>query len=325
MNEGTMVGLEKDAHDHTRSQKHLGISIALNAIIFLVELIGGLLVNSLALISDAMHNLSDFFALILSYFAAKVVMWRANSQKSFGYVRIEILVAFINAVTLVMIGGYIIYAGIQRLSEPQPVQGLPMFIIAAIGFAANSFATLLLKKDAEHDLNAKSAFLHLLTDAIESLAVIIAGLFILWRRWYFIDPILSVAIGIFIIKSAWSIVSETVNIITEGTPKGLDLNEVASFIQNFPGIENVHHVHIWSLSSQYRALSAHIVVADQLISEGCCVTLQLEQALEQRFHINHPTLQLETEVCRDEGVVVDVHHRHRVTASSAAPRVTQSR
>jgi cobalt-zinc-cadmium efflux system protein len=297
-------------HNHAISQKNLGIAIILNAIIFGVELVGGLLTNSLALISDAMHNLSDFFALILSYIASKIVLWNSNYKKTYGYVRVEIFVAFINSVSLVLIGGYIIYEALQRINNPEPVIGLWMLIIATVGFIANAFSTILLKKDAEHDLNAKSAYLHLLTDAIESLSVIIVGGLIYWFGWNILDPIISIAIGIFIIKSAWNIVLETVNILTEGTPKGIDINEVASAIKTFPEVKSVHHLHVWSLSSQFRALSAHIVVKDGLISKGNEIINKIEVELEHKFNINHPTLQLEVDVCKEQDIVVNINDVH---------------
>jgi cobalt-zinc-cadmium efflux system protein len=296
---------------HTTTDRHLGIAIILNAIIFVVELVGGLLTNSLALISDAMHNLSDFFALILSYIASKVVLWKSNSQKSYGYARIEIFAAFVNALTLVLIGGYIIYEGINRFLHPEPIIGMWMILVALVGLIANTISTLMLRKDAHHDLNAKSAYLHLLTDAIESLAVVVVGILIYWQGWYILDPIISIAIGIFVIKSAWSILVETVNILTEGTPTGIDLEEVAKFIRLFPGIENVHHLHIWSLSSQFRALSAHLVVKDRLISKGCEITKNIEEALHRQFNIDHPTLQLESEICHKQETIVDIHRDWR--------------
>jgi len=290
--------------------KRLLIVIILNAVIFVFEFIGGLLTNSLALISDAMHNLNDFFTLILSYIASKIVLWKSNSQKSYGYVRIEIFVAFVNALTLVLIGAYITYEGISRFLNPEPVAGIWMIAVAVVGFIANTISTLLLRKDARHDLNAKSAYLHLLTDAIESLAVIVTGILIYLYSWYILDPIISVAIGIFVIKSAWSILVETVNILTEGTPKGIDLHAVADFILSFPEIENVHHLHIWSLSSQFRALSAHLVVKDQLISQGCVITKEIEKELQKHFKINHPTLQLESKICNEQETIVDIHRDH---------------
>jgi cobalt-zinc-cadmium efflux system protein len=293
-------------------EKSIGISIVLNALIFIVELVGGILTNSLALISDSLHNLSDFFALILSYIASRVVQWKSNSEKSYGYVRIEIFVAFINSMALVLIGMYVIFEGIQRFAHPESVAGGWMLIIAIVGFVVNTAATLLLKTHAHHDLNMKSAYLHLFTDALESLAVVVIAGLIAWKDWRILDPLTSIAIGLFIIKSAWSIVAETVHILTEGTPRGIDLQEVAAFIHAFPGVKNVHHLHIWGLSSRVRALSAHIVVQDQMISAGNKISSQLEQELEHRFGINHPTLQFESSVCEDQGVVVDIHEsRHK--------------
>ena len=298
----------KERHTHTPSTgKRLVIAIILNAVIFIVEFVGGFLTNSLALISDSLHNLSDFFALILSFIALRVVQWKSNSEKSYGYVRVEIFVAFINATALVLIGMYIIYQGIQRFAHPEPVAGGWMLIIAIVGFVVNTAATLLLKTHAHHDLNMKSAYLHLLTDAVESLAVVIVAGIIAWRDWRVLDPIVSIAIGLFIIKSAWSIVAETVHLLTEGTPRGIDLDEVAAYLQSFPGVENVHHLHIWGLSSRMRALSVHIVVQDQLISDGNKISAELEHELEHRFGINHPTFQLESSVCGDQGIVVDFH------------------
>ena len=288
-------------------RKRLTIAIILNALVFLIELIGGVLTNSLALISDAIHNLSDFFALTLSYIATHIFMWESNYQKTYGYVRIEIFVAFINALTLVIIGGYIIYESIYRLSNPREVQGLWMIFIALLGLIANSISAILLHKDAQDNLNAKSAYLHLLTDALESFAVVITGALIYFKQWNLLDPIVSVFIGIFVIRSAWNVLTETINILTEGTPKGIDPEEVAKFICSFPEVKNVHHLHIWSLSSQFRALSAHIVVHDQLISQGCKITKQIEKALHERFSISHPTLQLETETCPNQDTIV--HHQ----------------
>jgi len=294
--------------EHRKIKNNLVYAIVLNAVIFVVELVGGILTNSLALISDSLHNFSDFFALLLSLIATNVVQWKSNSEKSYGYVRIEIFVAFINAMALVLIGLYIIYEGIQRFAHPEPVTGGWMLLIAVVGFIANTAATILLKTHAHHDLNMKSAYLHLLTDALESLAVVVVAALIAWQDWRLLDPLASIAIGLFIMKGAWSIISETVHILTEGTPRGIDLDEVAAYIQSFPGVENIHHLHIWGLSSRVRALSAHIVVQDQMISTGNRISSQLEYELERRFGINHPTLQMECSVCKDQGVVVNANH-----------------
>lgn len=300
-----------DSHPHTLKSKHLVAAIGLNAVIFLVEIVGGVMTNSMALISDALHNFSDLLALALSFAASRIVLWKSNSQKSYGYGRVEIMVAFINAAALVIIGLYVIYEGVRRFAEPQVVNGIWMLSIASLAFVANTAGTLLLKQHAHADLNMKSAYLHLLTDAVESIGVVVVAALIAWRGWQVLDPLVSMAIGVFIIKSAWDVVSETTHLLAEGTPRGIDLDEVAKFIQSFPGVREVHHVHIWGLSSHLRALSAHVVVDDQRISEALKITSLLEHALEERFGINHPTFQLECAACPEQGVVVDAHHSSR--------------
>lgn len=300
-----------DSSPHSLKSKHLAAAIGLNAVIFLVEIVGGVMTNSMALISDAMHNFSDLLALALSYAASRIVLWKSNSQKSYGYGRVEILVAFINAATLVIIGLYVIYAGVRRFADPEIVNGTWMLSVASFAFIANTAGTILLKQHAHADLNMKSAYLHLLTDAVESIGVVIVAALIAWQGWQILDPLVSIGIGAFIIKSAWDVVSETTHLLAEGTPRGIDLDEVAKFIQSFPGVQEVHHMHIWSLSSHLHALSAHIVVADQRISEASRITLLLEHALEEKFGINHPTFQLECAACPEQGVVVDAHHASR--------------
>ncbi|HTY35833.1 MAG TPA: cation diffusion facilitator family transporter [Bacteroidota bacterium] len=296
---------------HTMKSKHLVAAIGLNALIFLVEIVGGVMTNSMALISDALHNFSDLLALALSYAASRIVLWKSNSQKSYGYGRVEILVAFVNATALVIIGVYVIYEGVLRFADPRLIDGTWMLIIASVAFVANTAGTFLLKQHAHDDLNLKSAYLHLLTDAVESIGVVVVAALIAWQGWQVLDPLVSIGIGIFIIKSAWDVVSETTHLLVEGTPRGIDLDEVAKFIQSFPGVREVHHVHIWGLSSHLRALSAHIVVEDQRISEATRITSRLELALEERFGINHPTFQLECDACPEQGVVVDYHHGSR--------------
>lgn len=290
-------------HHHSTANKNLGVAILLNAIVFIVELTGGLFSRSLALISDAMHNLSDVFALILSYIAYKAVLWDPNKKKTYGYGRVEIFVALINSMSLVFMGIFIIYEAVLRLVHPKPVLGLWMLLVASVGFVANIISTLMLRGDAEHNLNAKSAYLHLFTDALESLAVIFAGGLIYWLGWNILDPVISIAIGVFIIKSAWDIVLETLNILTEGTPNGIDINKVAALIESFPEVKSVHHIHVWSLSSELKALSAHVVVKDISIRQGSELSGRISAELECQFHINHPTLQLEAEVCDEPKVL----------------------
>lgn len=280
-------------------ERPLFYSILLNGVIAFTELVGGLFANSLALISDALHNFSDFIALIISFIAARVMHWDNNEKKSYGYFRVEILAAFINAVALVLIGVYIIYEAVSRLYSPEDVHGRLMIIIAAIGFVANLLSVLLLHPHKKENLNAKSAFLHLMTDAAESAAVIIAAVLISVFGLRFLDPAISIAIGLLIIKSSWDLLLESANILTEGSPKGIDLNDVAEFIKEFPGVKGVHHLHIWSISTNFKALSAHIVVDDMQLSRTTDITNRLDTQLSDRFGINHPTFQLEADACEE--------------------------
>ncbi len=282
------------------TEKPLFYSILLNGLIAAVELIGGFFSGSLALVSDAMHNFGDFIALIISFAATRVMYWSGNTKKSYGYFRFEILAAFLNSVLLVAIGAYIIYESFTRFSHPVHIDSMMMLIIAAIGFAANLFSLLLLRKHKKENLNIRSAFLHLITDTLESAAVIATAVIITFVRFPSLDLIISIIIGVFIIKSSWDLLLESTNILIEGSPKGIDLNEVGKFIKEFPGIKGVHHLHIWSLSSNFRALSAHIVVDDMELSHTSAITGKLGQQLADRFDIDHPTFQLEADACEEE-------------------------
>lgn len=291
---------------HGTTEKNITISIFLNAIIVIGELTAGILSNSLALISDALHNFSDLISLVLSLVAARMKFWKANTKKSYGYLRAEIIVAFINSSTLLVIGVYIIYEAIGRLVNPEPVVGKWLIIVAGISFIANALSTYLLHKNSKEDLNAKSAYLHLFYDAVNSLVVVIAGVFIYFFQWYILDPVFSIVIGVFIIKSAWDIILETVNILSEGTPKGIDPIEVQRFIASFPEVIDVHHLHIWTLASNFYALSAHIVIKDQMLSRGYLIIDKLEKELVSRFGINHPTFQLEADLANEQNRTVEI-------------------
>ncbi len=292
--------------ENFKSSRNILISIFLNAIIVAGELVGGILSNSLALISDALHNFSDLFSLILSYAAAKMKFWKATPVKSYGYQRAEIIVAFINSTALIIIGIYIIYEAIFRIIYPEPVKGLWLIIIAGISFLANGFSTLLLKQHAHEDLNVKTSYLHLFYDTLNSLLVVIAGILIYFFNWNILDPVFSIIIGVFIIKSGWDVASETINILSEGTPKELDSAEVTKFILSLPEVRNVHHIHIWSLSSNYYALSAHVVVDDQLISRGYLIIDRIEKSIKEKFGIEHPTIQLEADLSQVQTETVKI-------------------
>lgn len=301
-------------HQHSinrsSTQKNLIISIFLNSIIVVGELFAGIISNSLALISDALHNFGDLISLILSLAAVRMSNWKATPNKSYGYIRAEIIVAFINSSALLLIGAYIIYEAVGRILHPQNVLALWVIIVAAIGFIANSISTYLLHKNSHEDLNTKTAYLHLFFDALNSLLVIIAGTLIYFFNWIILDPIFSIVIGLFIIKSGWDVVKETINILSEGTPKNIKMEEVSAFISSFPEVKDVHHLHIWSLSSRMYALSAHVVIEDQLISKGYLIIDVLEKALNEKFGIDHPTIQLEADLSKEQNKAIKIQHKN---------------
>jgi len=302
-----------DMHNHginrAGTQRNLIISIFLNAFIVIGELFAGIISNSLALISDALHNFSDLISLILSLAAVRMSNWKATPNKTYGYIRAEIIVAFINSSALLLIGVYIIYEAVGRIIHPQNVLALWVIIVAAGGFIANSISTYLVHKNSHEDLNTKTAYLHLFFDALNSLLVIIAGTLIYFFNWIILDPVFSIIIGLFIIKSGWDVVRETINILSEGTPKDINMKEVADFISSFPEVKEMHHLHIWSLSSKMYALSAHVVVEDQLISKGYLIIDKLEKSLNQKFGIDHPTIQLEADLSLEQNKTIKIQHQ----------------
>jgi len=235
-------------------------------------------------------------------------LWEATPNKTYGYLRAEIIVAFINSSTLVIIGIYIIYEAVGRFITPEPVAANWVIIVAAVSFFANALSTYLLHKNSKEDLNAKTAYLHLLYDSINSIMVVIAGILIYYFKWYLLDPLFSVIIGLFIIKGGWDVILETVNILSEGTPKHIDMNEVADFISSFPDVKDIHHLHIWSISSKMNALSVHVVVEDQLVSKGYLIIDKIEKALNEKFGIDHPTIQLEADLHKEQSRLLKLNH-----------------
>lgn len=279
------------------TERRLWVAIFLNGLIPILEAIGGILLGSLALISDAIHNLIDLFSLFLSLLGQKALRWRANSIKTYGYGRIEIIISMINSLVLLVVSILIIYRAAVALFLPRELSGLTISLVATGAFIANILSVLVLRKEAAHSLNIKSAFLHLLMDAGQSLTIILAGIFISLFGWFVLDPLLSLIMGGFIFYSAYQILKEGLNILDEGVPQDLNLEEIASFIRSFPGVEDIHHLHVWSISSKNRALSVHLVLKDQLLSESGGILNELSQVLEEKFLVNHPTFQVECGSC----------------------------
>ena len=291
------VGTPQTTRDPDHVVSRLGWAILLNGLFIALELAAGFAVNSLALVSDAWHNLTDVLGLGIAWFAVRQIRRPADSVRTFGYHRAGILAALGNSVVLGVVTVNLFLEAVQRLREPPalPASGGVILAVAAVGVAINGGVAFVLRRSGR-DLNLRSAFLHMLGDALVSLGVVLTGAIILWTGWVWPDPVTSLLVGVFILAGAWRIVREAVNVLMEGTPRGLDVEEVSAAIARLPGVQGVHHLHVWALSSDLVALSCHVVVEDQPVSTGGLVMERIRKELQDRFGIGHATIQLETGV-----------------------------
>lgn len=285
------------AHDHTHqteSVKKLVWTILFNVIITLAEFIGGLLTGYLALTADAVHNLSDVAALGLAWLGLKGSRMPATKKSTYGYKRVEVMTALISAVALVVIAIFILLEAYERFLNPQPITKPWLFLtVAFIGLGGNVVSILLLQSEKGKSLNMKTAFLHMAYDAVSSVVVIVGGVLILLTGFFLIDAILSSVIALMIFWSSYLVIREAVLIFLESTPARIDFDEVYTAIRTVPGIENVHDLHIWSLSSRDIALSGHICVHERDFSRGPDLVKRINSVLDERFNITHCTIQLE--------------------------------
>ena len=280
--------------------RRLKIGIVLNLLFAVAELIAGLASGSLALLGDAWHNFSDVIGLSLSWVALRQVERPATGRKTFGYHRATILAALGNGVALVGITLWLFYEAIRRLRHPELPQAEVMAVVAGIGFMMNLAVALSLRR-ATRDVNIRSAYLHLISDASVSLGVVAAGIIILMTGWSPIDPLLSLVIGVLILVGAWDIVAETLNVLMEGVPRGVDLDRVLRAVRSFPEVEDAYDLHVWSLSSRVYAMSCHLQLADLPVSKGTELLDRISRMLKERFGIAHTTIQLEAEACPPQG------------------------
>ena len=293
-------------HGHTLKGKNLLFAFGLNLIITIAEIIGGLLSNSLALLSDAIHNLGDTFAIMLAYVANLVSRKDANERKTFGYKRIEILAALLNAIILIVITLFLFVEAYKRFQSPEPIKGMLMFWVAVIGLMANLLAVILLKGDSGKNLNIRAAYLHLLGDTISSVAVIIGSVLIYYFKIYWVDPLVTVLIGIYILKEAFVVLKETVDILMQGTPSSIDLKKVVKEIEKHSEIGNVHHVHAWKLDDKQIHFECHADLTKDLpLSKTDEIRAEIEAILLNKFNISHVTLQFEYNCCDEKSVI---HH-----------------
>lgn len=285
------------AHAHGgNSSRVLRIALVLTAVYIAVLVATGIRAHSLALLSEAGHNVSDFLALLLSWAAAYLQERPPSTTKTFGYHRAGVLAAFINASTLVLIALFIFYEAIERLYHPVAVNSGTMMIVAGIGVVLNGgIAWMLLR--SHRDLNIRSALVHEIGDTLSTLAVIFGGLGIALTGRTYIDPLLSISIGVMILWSSLGIIRESLNILLEGTPRGMELQQVELSLREIDGVNNVHDLHIWSIGSESHALSCHIAIADIPPSESEAIMRQVQRTLAERFRILHTTIQFEHVVC----------------------------
>lgn len=282
-------------HDHGHSHngdKRLVGAVLVNVLLTIAQIVGGILSGSLSLVADALHNLSDAGALVIALVARRIGRRPADRQRTFGYRRAEIIGALFNLTTLVLIGLYLIYEAASRFFAPQAVEGWIVVWVAGIALVvdiATAALTYTLSKDS---LNIRAAFVHNVSDALASVAVIIAGTLILLYEWYWTDLAATVLISIYVLYHGISMMRSTVHILMEGTPRDLELSEVAAALTELPGVVDVHHLHAWQLDENHRALEAHIVVASTAAS-GVQLKRAARAVLMERFRIGHCTLELE--------------------------------
>lgn len=285
-------------HNHRAgSRRALGLTLALTAGFMVVEFIGGWLSGSLALISDAGHMLTDVLAIGLSLLAIKFATAPANGRKTYGFYRLEILAALANGVTLIALSGFIFYEAWQRFRQPAEIKSGLMIAVAFIGLLVNLAGFLILRASSRHSLNVRGAFLHVVGDMLSSVAVVAGGLVIRFTGWRLVDPALSVLIGLVILNGAFNLVRESVDILLEAAPVGIEAREVEQAMLAVSGVRAVHHLHLWSLSSGINALSAHVQIEDQLTSQSDALLDRMNDLLEERYGIAHSTIQLECGSC----------------------------
>ncbi|HEX2867741.1 MAG TPA: cation diffusion facilitator family transporter [Ignavibacteriales bacterium] len=286
-----------NSNEKCSSERSLFLTMALNLLITIAEVLGGLISGSLSLISDALHNLSDGIAIVITFIAMRLSKRPKNLKYTFGLKRAEILAAIINASTLIIISVFLIKEAIERFQNPSPVTGSMMLIVASLGLISNVAGTMLLKKGSKDNLNMRAAYFHLLSDAVSSLAVIIGALFIIIFRIYWIDPVLTIIISLYICKETYEIVKESVDVIMMSSPEGIDLNELKLLVESVSGVKNVHHIHLWKLNDSDTHFEAHIEVGNIPVIETTRIQKQIENKLHDKFEINHTTLQFECGAC----------------------------
>ncbi len=295
-----------EAHNHHKniSGSRLFVVMVLNFTITVAEIVGGIASGSLALLSDALHNFSDGLSVVVTYIAFKFSKKEITYNYTFGYKQAEIIAAILNSLTLIGISFYLFYEAINRLRDPITIRPGIMISVSLLGLFANSFSVFLLERDAHKSLNIRSSYLHLLSDAISSLGVVIGGIFIYLFNIYWIDPIVTIGIAIYVLKEGKDIIINSFYILMQRVPKDIDIKKISDEIKNIsPIIKDVHHIHIWQMGEHERLMEAHINMDDVRISKANEIGDLIRDTLREKFNITHITLQFEHERCKGEGLI----------------------
>jgi len=305
---------EENTHKHTyrlHERKKLILASAITAIIFIVEVIGGIITNSLALLSDAGHMLTHLFALLISLVAIIFASKPPTQKKTFGFYRLEILAALLNGVILFLITVWIFYESYHRFVNPEVISSGKMLLLAIVGLIANISCAYILKADEHgHSLNVKSAFLHMLGDTLSSVGVIIGAVIIYYTNWYIIDPIISIMLCVLILIWSYKLIMESVDILLEATPKEINVHEVISHLEQIAGVEGAHDIHIWTITSGMYAMSVHIDTKDMLISKTTAISKEINRILSEKFRIGHTVIQYGCE-CNESNSTINEHTYHK--------------
>jgi cobalt-zinc-cadmium efflux system protein len=301
-------------HHHEESSwgKRLIISMIMNLIIPLVQIAGGIVSGSMALISDALHNLSDFISLLINYGALIIGKRGPNLRQTFGYKRVEIFATVISVAILYGAAFYIAVEAWQRLYKPQPIAGWLVIWIALLGFAGNIISAWMLHSGSKTSLNMKSAFLHMLSDAATSLIVAVLGIVWLYKPWYWLDPVFSWLIVLLIIYSGWGLLKDGILVLMNATPPGIDLRDIQKSLESLEGVREIHDLHVWNPSTESIALAVHITVPDQMLSRVDELAGKVREVLLHEYKIDHPTLQFEANTCDDAQLLCSIgDHKHK--------------
>ncbi|MHB1127198.1 MAG: cation diffusion facilitator family transporter [Bacillota bacterium] len=285
----------QQGRDHSRegNQKGLAIALVITFGIMLLEFFGGIFTNSLALLSDSGHMLSDVSSLLLSLIAIWLALRPPSPRKTYGYYRFEILAALFNGITLFVIAGFIIREAYQRLFAPPLVSSGTMIVIALIGLLANASSALVLlrKADVKENVNVRSAYVHIIGDTLGSIGTIIAGILIYVFSWFIADPIISVIVALLILKSAWGVINHSVHVLLEGAPETIDFTEVKNTLTGINGVIDIHDLHVWTITSGFDSLSCHLQIRDN--ADGQAILQETVKKIEEKFKITHTTIQIE--------------------------------